>query len=293
MGQRPDHGTYACAMTGCKKPECDEARFQYNKRRRLKIARGEPTSTLVDASSYRRKIDKFVKKGMPVAAIARSLGVPSYRVKKLLGNVPSMPMSQRIEADLARRIEALEFDELARMRGVDSTGTRRRMQAMVWQRWQQKDLATAIGVSNPFLTGILNGSEPSVAKPIHDRARAFFARNWTVDGGCQASRDRAIQRQYAPPGAWDGAAIDDPQADPEFGVAPELAHLNPLVVIEVELLSGDRRAQLAVMARHGVMRHEGMQILGITGRPMTSAMARYGICLKSRPIGRPRKEQVA
>lgn len=98
-------------------------------------------------------------------------------------------------------------------RGVDPTGTRRRIQALAWMGWPAAEVAVRAGTTPATLrTLILPHRRPSVA--LARRVARVYDELSMVPGPSAAAASKARGLGFAPPLAWDDETIDDPQARP-------------------------------------------------------------------------------
>lgn len=116
-----------------------------------------------------------------------------------------------------RRLDALSG--LART--VDSTGSRRRIQALAVAGFPLRVVAAALGVPVNRLHRTVHGKRMSPAEA--DAIRALYRRLRRADpaahgvtaDGVAKTRGRARVRGWAGPDAWEGVDIDDPDASPD------------------------------------------------------------------------------
>jgi transcriptional regulator with XRE-family HTH domain len=139
-------------------------------------------------------------------------------------------------------------------RHVPSTGTRRRLQALIAIGWSQEKLAAEMGLTGASnLRRFLSSSRTQVRATTHDRVAALYDRLWDIApehgswrslSAFNRSRNYARAHRFLPPLAWDDIDTDvEPPAvdrDPTFidDTAVELAmtgaqvHLTTLERIE-------------------------------------------------------------
>lgn len=160
---------------------------------------------------------------------------------------------QRVRADTARGILALPLVESPSRRGVDSTGSRRRVHALAWMGWTATMVAEATGIAPKAIAGLIGPS-----RRISRRNAAAIAEvyeRWShLQGPSKLTAGKARARGYAPPAAWDYVDIDDPAAEPDFGAQPEQAGADPDEVRH--LLEG------------GCTEHEAARKLGVKVRTL-------------------------
>lgn len=121
---------------------------------------------------------------------------------------------------------------------VDSTGARRRVEALGVLGWSPERIAARAGLSRGPVYRALQGRPISVAS--ESALRVVFDELWDVpaSGGRSAViTARALAAGWAPPLAWDDDTIDDPSATPE-GVPPR------------EESRGNRKVNVDAVAEH-------------------------------------------
>lgn len=101
-------------------------------------------------------------------------------------------------------------------RGVDSTGTRRRVQALAWMGWPCAEVARRAGTTRQALaTLMLPHRRPSFALAL--RVAAVYEELCMRPGPSKVAAGKARGLGFAPPLAWDSDTIDDPDAEPDVG----------------------------------------------------------------------------
>ena len=107
---------------------------------------------------------------------------------------------------------------------VDAAGTRRRIEALVWNGWSLTRLAARLGWARPVLQHKMGSVH--VAAASAEKVRALYDELWdqappeeTKDEKRAASMARRYAREhgFAAPLAWDEDGIDDPDARPVAG----------------------------------------------------------------------------
>jgi len=181
-----------------------------------------------------------------------------------------------------RRKKQYRLDiERGNVHTVPSTGTVRRLRALVAIGWPKAQLAERLGVSLA-----------SVHQMMNDRARTTVRVAGLVDrlyreladhrGPSNYAASKAAQLGYVPPIAWDDDTIDDPDAQPYAewpaeGPDPAVllrlwAHRHPRVVRKVDQVAFIREAHA-----RGLTDPETARYLGMTGRHVQKIRSRNGI----------------
>jgi hypothetical protein len=292
------HGTrLAYILDRCRCLPCAAANSTYELRRtRLKAyGRGTP-SGWVDAAPVRAHVEQLCATGMGYKTVARAAGVASSSVGRLLWgrrreDGRQEPPARRISPDAARRLLAVPPPAPPQLPGgvrVDSTGTRRRLQALACLGWSLSRLADESGLDRQVLDGALRGRAVTAG---HVRAVvALYERLWDQPAPATDHRsrisvartaNRARREGWAPPAAWDDDAIDDPAAVP-FVVDVDEDQVDELAV--EQLLDGHR------MELTGATLHAAVHALAARGLQPASISERLGIDLRQAQRLRDRAE---
>jgi hypothetical protein len=217
------HGTRACYVHDhCRCYPCGAANSNYAAELNRQTVYGR--SNLVDAEPVREHIRQLMAGGMGRRTIADRAGLSESSVVTLLygrrrPDGTRRPPSRRIRADVAQKLHDVRL-ELAEHALVDSTGTVRRIRALIALGWSQAKLADLLGITPQ------NFWFPAAARPrvLSSTARAvrelyddLSMKHPPEDTPAQraaASRARsyAAARRWVPPLAWDDDKIDDPAA---------------------------------------------------------------------------------
>jgi len=220
------HGTRACYVRGCRRPECRYANRAYAARTaRLKLyGRWDPYT---DAGPVREHIRALSAAGIGWRRAAALAGVPTGVVSKLLyGGSAGRPPTRRVRHRTAARLLAITpaGAALGARTLTGATGTRRRLQALVARGWSQSALARQLGMVPSNVGTLMTRQQVTVATAR--LVLALYDELWdtpppedTRRGRAAASRARnhAAARGWPPPAAWDDDAIDDPAASPAPG----------------------------------------------------------------------------
>lgn len=204
---RPDqHGTMAGYAAGCRRECCRAAHRVGTQHRRRQVAYGR-WQPWTDASPAREHVCGLVAEhGMTVAEVARAADLVPQVVRYLLRGKPTTgnPPPARIRPATAHRLLSVE-PATAATHGdaagyVDGTGTRRRLQALV------------------FMAHGCAAGQPARHQP--GRGTQAAARQRPGPRGHRSAGRRSLQRAVATPGLLPGGRRDRPQ--PRLGVAARL-----------------------------------------------------------------------
>lgn len=228
------HGSYVTyTQDRCRCRPCCDAASTYNRGLSKRNAYGR--SNLVDADPVRDHIKTLGEAGIGLKTITRHTGINGGVLCKLIYGVPETGRrpSRKIKKTNAAKILALDPRDPSLIAGgarIDSTGTSRRLQALVAMGWSQSKLARQLGLTPTNFCPLVNGTRPTTAA----RARAvrdLYDRLWNAtpprqDKGDKVAYTRARRHAqahgWAPPLAWDDDTIDDPAATPDLGEAVDI-----------------------------------------------------------------------
>lgn len=224
----PPHGTYARAngspgrRAACRCAPCHNEWLRTRKRYHVNRQLGRPAE--VDATPARQHLE-LLRRTMTWAQIADASQV-ECRTLQLLG---------------AGRQQVLRRGTLARIKAVppvppsapghylDSTGCRRRLQALRVLGYSAKVLAEIIGTAETRIHLICSGSQPRVRFLLASRIFEAYA-TLTVapapDGrSATMARRCAKANGWLGPAWWDASEIDDPAFVPAIEDTPSLKRL--------------------------------------------------------------------
>jgi hypothetical protein len=219
-GTRVKYTEEKCRCKPCRKANRDSA----SRRTRL-VAYGQ-WAPFVDAEPVRDHIRYLQSCGMGLRVIAAALGVDRKNIQSILNGRPERGSGPQKGVTPARAaaILAIEpgLDNLAAHMVIDSTGTTRRLQALVTMGWPQARLAAEMGWTGTNLGVLITA--PTVTAKNARLVRDIYDRLWKVDpashgaspGGITYAKRRAADAGWAPVGAWDDDTIDDPAAFPDW-----------------------------------------------------------------------------
>lgn len=220
LGPGPGTGP-GCRCDACRAANRVEASWR---NRQILYGRWQP---YVDAQPVREHLRTLAAAGIGWRRAAGLARVSTGAVSRILYGSPGQrPPSQRVRPHTAAAILAVtpSSDQLAAGALTDSTGSKRRLQALVATGWSQARLARELGLTGANFGAMLRcdqvtaGTARAVSElydqlwdqppPEHDqRARIAASR----------ARRYAAERGWAPPLAWDDDLIDDPGAGPAEG----------------------------------------------------------------------------
>jgi len=214
------HGTYvAYVIDLCRCRPCRDANRAYVAGLTRRTMYGK--AAYVDAGPARAHIEALTAAGMGLKRIVAVSDISQGLLWKLIYGKTrpdgTRTPSKRIRAATQTAILAVRLD-LADGARIDSTGTTRRIQALVAVGWSQSQLAARLGILRSNFTAIAQGrTDVTVAHakavsalyeqlwdqvPEHAQWRAHIAYSRAVNYAAAAG--------WVPPMAWSEETIDDP-----------------------------------------------------------------------------------
>lgn len=201
------HGTRACYLAGCRRPECSEAHYRYMARLNLDHARGYKRR--VPADACRAHIRALLDAGWIQSQIAAAARVNHTQVSHILDGQPTIARTTE------QRILAVPVGPPPRGRDVDATGTRRRIQALVAIGHPMTRIAREIGIGADAVGRIARGEKTQVRASTAGTVAAVYRRLSLRPGASGRARTIAARWGWHGPLAWDTTTIDDPSACPD------------------------------------------------------------------------------
>lgn len=199
----------SCTWTGCGRPECRQTHYRYMKRLRVDYARGQRRRR--DATQTIHHIERLHNNGWTTAQIGRAAGLGESTIRAIASRI-----HPEVSNTVARAILAITLGPPpADTRTTDATGTMRRLQALAAIGYSSPRLAELLGTHRSVIGRIARGEQPTVEIPTAEAVARAYRTLSRVPGGNVRARNDARRSGWYGPAAWDGAAIDDPQAVPE------------------------------------------------------------------------------
>jgi transcriptional regulator with XRE-family HTH domain len=182
---------------------------------------------LIDAEPTRQRI-KYLREetGLSVESIARLSGVSPKSLASLIWGIEGRPPTSKVRQDNADRIFGVRprLDLLKPTCAVDSTGTRRRLQALQVLGWSPGVLSSQLSMSHTYVNRICRGELTQVRIYTANSVKALYERMWDKQPPestryeqmvATRMRRKASRNGWAAPMAWDDDEIDRPSAEPE------------------------------------------------------------------------------
>ncbi|MFD9070569.1 helix-turn-helix domain-containing protein [Streptomyces lasiicapitis] len=218
--EAPHHRSLYCVKQfGCQRPECRARNSAYSRRRYRQVGYGT-WNPLSDAEPVRQHIAALREAGHSLPAIQQMARVSAATIARVLYDGVN-PRAERIRTEVARRILDLPVETAPTTPNtiVDGTGTRRRIQALVWMGWTYTKLGPHLGIHPRRLTDLARAEHvtAATAQKIANAYRVIQTWQPGHHGVPKASltmaRNIAIHEGWHGPLAWDD--IDNPAAKPE------------------------------------------------------------------------------
>lgn len=249
------HGTRACYQANkCRRPECVLANARYRKAWSL---RG---GDLVDAQPVRAKLLELLET-VPLRTLARRLDCNESLLRQRVYGYKNHKKPKKVKAEFVEAVLNLRLWPLpGPYGGVLAVGSLRRIEALEAQGLTQNEIALGCGIGKRTVGRIVSGVQV-VNVRVHEAIRAYYETNWSRP----VVRYRSNFRWLVPGFAWEEGSIDDPDAEPQWGIAKRtlatLGRFAPQVLVELEHQS-TQAEQLRVLHRHGATRGEVCAWLG-------------------------------
>lgn len=205
------HGQRTTYVKGCRCSDCRAANARYGKLAKFRQQTGR--HVLVDAAPVRRHLTKLRAAGVGKRTIAKRAGVSQTVVDRLLGLNSDRP-ADRVRPDTARKLLAVQADQLAEGAYIDATGSTRRLQALVAIGHTQTSLAQRIDWTVANLNQITLGRRDQVTVATAQLIAALYDELSMTPGTSARARTTAAKHGWVTPLAWDDDSIDDADAQP-------------------------------------------------------------------------------
>lgn len=252
--QAPPHGTAARyegprrhnAWQPCRCTDCRDAVRRAKKIQELRRRRGH--DSYLTRNTVATHLRTLLDNGWTGQMVADAAQIS----RKTVWNILNSDVAT-VRHDTARAVLALAVTR--RPDGtVPSVGTRRRAHALAAMGWPLSWIAEQAGLSFTGLRDISAGRTKSVKGTYRDAIEALYRTHSMRPGPSQVARRTALRKGWVTAAAWDGAAIDDPSADPE---------LSPETSLNRDELAAIRRADVEHLDKFGVSSDEISRRLGM------------------------------
>ncbi|MFK0288295.1 hypothetical protein ACIQVL_48665 [Streptomyces sp. NPDC090499] len=153
-------------------------------------------------------LKRLIAAGRSITGIAVEAGVAQTTVRRILRH--RLPEIWQSTAD--KLLALRDVPDPAAL--VDSTGTVRRLQALVVMGHSQKTISDEVGCSFTYISMLTHGQRATVTMALEQAVRRAYARLSMTVGTSSYGRARATGYGWHGPLAWDDETIDDPTAQP-------------------------------------------------------------------------------
>ncbi|WP_309049046.1 hypothetical protein [Streptomyces sp.] len=220
--EAPHHRNLTCVKEyRCKRPECMARSRAYQNIRYRKQGYGT-WQPFVDAEPIHQHLLNLKAHGMSCAQVAEIAGLYTATVSGFLYDLgPKRPRKRRATPDIAEKILAVSVDQGV-PHLIDSTGTRRRLQALARLGWPMKTLGPHIGVHPATaprlaLQARVSADSAKAVKRCYELLRDQNpVEHGVAPGVARKTRNRAEREGWPDPQWWeDYGRIDDPAFDPD------------------------------------------------------------------------------
>lgn len=216
-----EHGYARYKLDGCRCYPCAAEVSAYNERRNREIAYGT-WQPFLDAETVRQHLLRLRECGIGTRRVAVLANVNRSLVTNILYGKPGKEPGLRVRTQNALRILAIEptIDNVAPSTPIGSTGSHRRIQALVVIGWSQAKLAGRLGITPTNFSTMMRAGQVTAATAA--KVRALYNELWDQAPPEQTHRDKIAAARarnaarasgWAPPMAWDDDLIDLPDAE--------------------------------------------------------------------------------
>lgn len=221
------HGSHVrYVMDKCRCRTCRDGLALYSRQLARRHLYGQPT--YVPAEPARAHIRNLMAQGMGLKRIVAVSDISQGMAWKLLYGKRrpdgTRTPSRRIRPATEAKILAITPD-LADGAKIDSTGTTRRIQALVAVGWSMSKIAARLGIGRSNFTPLAQGSRDTTvarAKAVSDLYDQLWDQRpphtlWRDHIAYSRALGYAAKAGWVPPLAWDDDDIDNPNATPNLG----------------------------------------------------------------------------
>lgn len=224
------HGTHQCYRScGCREQECREAHAATKRHATRQKAYGRSETHQVPAGPARKGIKRLILKGWSTEAIAKDAGVSESVINRIHYGINGV-LQPTVRADSAAKILALKpgRKKRAKYEGTsieltDSTGSKRRIQALVTQGFSLNALSQHAGYGRSYFKDMLS-YEGNITLARVKTVSDLYDRLWDKTPVAETKAQRlsvtlakktARDNGWLPPMAWDDDLIDNPKHFPQ------------------------------------------------------------------------------
>lgn len=195
-----------CSSRGCTAPAKRGCRKMCNVHYRRKVRLG--VFGYVDKTKARDHIRALRALGWTYERIEQAAGIAARQAWSI-----EHGEYRRVLRDNEARILSVALVTCPILRGFDSIGTTRRLQALQWMGWPAKEIAARVGSTESTIRSLKGRKRFSTSLAM--RIAAVYEQLSMTAGPSPMAAAKARGAGHAPPAAWDDDTIDDPDAKPQ------------------------------------------------------------------------------
>lgn len=191
-------------------------------------------------------------------------------------------------AALAARYRRARY--LGEVLSLPSTGTARRLRALMALGWPARELAARLGCTAARVSALARPDRPVVFASTAARVTALYDDLSMTVGPSAITRVRGQRAGWPPPLAWDDADLDDPATAPH---GPQATSDAVDVARVVRRCYGDHQVSLTRAERHAVvarLHRQGLCDVEIAGR---AGLVERTVLRDRQHLGLPRNDRRA
>lgn len=194
----------------CIRPYCTRKREHKTLCREHRLRQVQKTGLgFIDSTPAREKIALLREHGWSLHRIGAAVDVPAGTVQR----ISSGGVGSRAYGPTVKAIAAIEVTD-GRL-SIDSTGTGRRLQALVRIGWTYDEISRLSGINDETLRKV--AYRPRVSVGDAAAVAAAYDGLYHSDGPSAAAMAAGRRCGFAPPDAWDEDTIDDPTSSARTG----------------------------------------------------------------------------
>lgn len=208
----PRHGTVARRKGTKLRPPCECVVCIEGSRRAWKadrVRRSRGGAPPVAAEPVRQHVNMLVEAGRTVTSIVQETGLS----ESTICGIRTGRLDQILQGTASKLLAVQPFKDARSL--VDSTGSVRRLRALVVMGHSQETLALEIGCGYTRISDLTHGRFPQITAALEQQIRAVYEKLSMMPGPSLHGRSRAKRNGWYGPLAWDDDMIDDPAAVPQ------------------------------------------------------------------------------
>lgn len=222
----PNHDTLTCyTKYQCRRPKCVQRYNTWGRDRECAITDGT-WQPLLDAEPVRQHLLGLHAAGITIHRVAAITGITFQNVRSFTqhGYGNTAPRRRRVTPQVAAKILAVNLIDHT-PGNVNSTGSRRRLQALVAIGWPSIYVARHAGIDPANRNAIV--ARPTIRATTAQKFAAAYdemrhqkpGRRGVRPVSIKRAKQQAAANRWPPPTYWDQCgAIDDPHWSPDYKV---------------------------------------------------------------------------